>query len=382
MGTALNHKGEPILRKVSLMCRDYFMDGKVLVSRNPLTLSTAKPSHLLITMGANYNQGATGFQKRELFLLSFMGFAFVHVTYKSNGRGVASLGLDTASFDDFDRHFDRYRATLRQGTILGTLETSHRTSLVLLASQLSLPHQTYLCYVADNHIKQDVSTLLFDYTGVESHLGKALLASSLHPCDKAERMKVLKSAPLTLRGSKVWTVFDAVEENLRYGRVWYVGLSALADLKRLKGKAVFYGNPGEFLHDLAHTLETEGIVKMSKEDIAMEQQIRRRMRGMVVSIFQNKQSWDKALEIVVKLNLKRAVNRETLMRALRTIMEKSSRSFTESEMAYIESLSPTLARETLIIGAMMTKDKEPEPIPGASKTAPTKTTEHSTLATD
>jgi hypothetical protein len=92
----------------------------------------------------------------------------------------------------------------------------------------------------------------------------------------------------------------------------------------------------------------------------MEQQIRRKMERLTWKIGESYDRSDKkrakqlAEDFVVKGNLKTITTRQTLLKSIRTIVEKAGGpGFTEEEMAFLEALSPLMARETLIIGAQL-----------------------------
>jgi hypothetical protein len=275
--------------------------------------------------------------------------------------GWLSLGLDAESFEEFDVYFKRYAQTSQKGScFLDTLNVQPKVGALVLASALGLPSRSYHVIYSLDGKKGGIetpSTMMFEYAGRRVGLGKVFVAAGMEWADTRKLIRTLKWAPLSMRGSRVLSVYDVMEEKLSLGLPWYRGSGAMVGreirLKQFKKK-----DPPD-----VRVLVTK--ISRLMGDSAMEDQIRWKMQwltDLIVKKFYNKAAipnWDRARQLaegfVVKRHLKPITTRGLLLQGIRSIVEESGGpGFTMPEMKFLESMPPTLARDTLIIGSQLT----------------------------
>lgn len=330
-----------------------------MIPRKPLT-PQSNPTALHAGYGIWNNENAS-LSPERVFLLSFAGLAHAHVGLRSDaGYGGLSLGLDADSFEEFDRWFSLCVEVSQRAFLVQFAGSDPEVAASLLAASLRLPVDRAYPVVYSLPNQGAVSTY-FTFSPDKKYLAEVFDKAGMHPLDREGFLKVLEDAPILRRGAQTVSAYDLVMENRGFGVPWYKGFHALSEWD-IRFKDAF---PGTFWKIQRMLAVLEALIPNEGKELEMEQQIRRKMNWLVYRIkkgyMEGNVDPDRAAKLafdfVVKSNLKGVSTRRTLLAALNRIVEKAGGfpGFTEEEMACLEGMSPLLARDTLIVGAYMTK---------------------------
>ena len=294
----------------------------------------------------------------DLFLLSFSNLAYVF----ARGAYLVGVGLDLPTFKAFADAHKLYREG--DTNCVYMMQCAPQVVAGILAKTLELPpNRTYpYQFLVRKGKGATIHQGNLHYTKRAGDLAAILWQGGQEPAgiSKTDANKIVwrmkKAVLVAYNQEKVKTVYSQVWDNMVSGKPWYAGFSVLANRKQEDGQI------GPLLACLSSQLEVE-MEREIGEAIRMMQYCM--VKQKVAKGWDKRDAWNKALEFMVKVNLRSVTNRTTLDAALTRIMIESGYGFTREQSDFIQSHDPQHMASLLIMALYERRKKADAVVPGA-----------------